>query len=958
MATEIRIEPTLYILLGTSSAQAGWRLKELLHAAYGDLPSIRFLWIDTDGAADPVLAEKFTSAERVILSGFNGDQVLANLSMYPTIRAWWPVGSRLKPGYIRRGANQVRLYGRLALFRMFNDRTGGPAFIDKLRDHLNALTRIESMNATERMENNTLRFVVERGSVRIVIVTSTCGGSGSAISWDVAYQCRHLLAGSNPTLVGVFFLPPVIDQAIKNETHTQWEKIRANAYAWFKEHNYLLDNPLWRVTYPEGAPITVHAPPFDLNFLVDLGNQAGDRLSSEDDVFSMTAQALFLQNGSSIASALNSFNTNVSVLMEEHAGRLRAYSSLAAASLIYPAAKIQRYCGARLAQDMIHQGLLGPTQSAQVSEAASALLGRLGLRDGALLATLLAERQISNLRAPAIRKAITPESACSLLDAQAAQDVQERSQQIKAITASAEKLLEETQRLLKQEISLLVRDHGVTFTRAVLELLLDEAGGQSEFTLSLPAFKRRLAQQGIGEAGVDQAQSELAAARSRLRSLEGDLLQAAWKTFLHRSWEREFEKARNDGLHWLTELNKRSLELAAKRQADNLYDQIMQALRSRLVELVALAQSALRAAELLDETAQVCLQPAGLESGVYELSLEAVDGKYIQAFYKRHATSLNPATMFRAFSAQQPADIWEGSRLEEAWLADRLQTFASAAFERVVQETSLLQALADYHGPQAPQVIENLFDRLVRYCHPFWQYQSDSGLQGQEGRSLIGVDDEHSQLIPARYRTNIQYEVKSTGFKHRIDVARIQHGLPAFLLRGMADYKAYYDARRTGLDPLHVLPEAAGAAEVIPEERQEGRRAFAVACAFGYIIPISSWYYFDARKEYAARRIHPGRENRLGQGRQNAEEAFAQRDDLVRLADNLVETEVVAMGNRAAIALLQVQIDSLKTAIANMGSDGTSENGLRRQYEKEIQALVDKQRQLGYVGLPIEIVER
>lgn len=958
MATEIHLEPTLYILLGTSPAQVGWRLKELLRAAYGDLPSIRFLWIDTDSSIDPVLAEKFSSAERVVLSGFNGDQVLANLSMYPAIRAWWPTGSRLKPGYIRRGANQVRLYGRLALFRMFNDRTGGPAFIDKLRDHLDALTRIETMTATERMGNEALHFVVERGGVRIVIIASTCGGSGSSIIWDTAYLCRHMLAGNNPTLVGVLFLPPVIDQAIKNETHTQWEKIRANTYAWFKEHNYLLDNPHWQVTYPEGAPLVVHAPPFDLNFLVDLGNQAGDRLSSEDDVFSMTAQALFLQNGSSIASALNSFNTNVSVLMEEHGGRLRAYSSLAAASLTYPAAKIQRYCGARMAQEMIHRGLLSTAQPAQISEAASALVGRLGLRDETLLASLLADRQMSNLRAPAIRKAATPESACGLLDAQAAQDVQERSQQVKAIAASAEKCLQRALFQLKQEIGDLVRQHGAAFTRAVLELLLDEAETQNELANSLPAFKRRLTQQGIAESGVDQAQSELAAARSRLRGLEGDLLQAAWKTFLHRSWEREFDKARHDGLHWLSELNKRSLELAAQRQAANLYDQIMQALRAHLVELAAMSQAALRAAELLEETARQCLQPAGLESGVYELSLEAVDGKYIQVFYQRHAANLDPAAMFRAFTAELPAAAWEGASRDEAWLAGELQSFASLAFEHAIQETSLLQALADYHGPQAPQVIEALFDRLVRYCHPFWQYQSDCGLQGQEGRSLIGVDDEHSLLIPARFRTSIQYEIKSTGFKHRIDVARIQHGLPAFLLRGMADYKAYYDARRSGLDPLHVLPEAASASEVIPEERQEGRRAFAVACAFGYIIPISSWYYFDARKEYTGRRIHPGRENRLGQGRLNAEEAFSQRDDLVRLADTLIENEVVAMGNRAAIALLQEQIDSLKTAIANMGSDGAAENGLRRQYEKEIHALADKQRQLGYLGLPTEIAGR
>ena len=48
MATEIRFEPTLFLLLGTSSGQVGWRLKELLRRAYGDIPILRFLWVDAD----------------------------------------------------------------------------------------------------------------------------------------------------------------------------------------------------------------------------------------------------------------------------------------------------------------------------------------------------------------------------------------------------------------------------------------------------------------------------------------------------------------------------------------------------------------------------------------------------------------------------------------------------------------------------------------------------------------------------------------------------------------------------------------------------------------------------------------------------------------------------------------------------------------------------------------------
>jgi hypothetical protein len=279
---------------------------------------------------------------------------------------------------------------------------------------------------------------------------------------------------------------------------------------------------------------------------------------------------------------------------------------------------------------------------------------------------------------------------------------------------------------------------------------------------------------------------------------------------------------------------------------------------------------------------------------------------------------------------------------ENEW-ADRLKAHARTYFVEDVENTALLEAMTRFYGDQAPQKIEAQFDRLVRYCHPFWQYDANSGIQGQEGKSLIGVEDEHNDLIPPKYRDDPQYEVKSTGFKHRIDFARVQHGLPSFLLRDMQDYKAYYDVKRKGLDPLHVFPDAFIADEVIPEEKLEARHVFASAAAFGYIIQIGTFYYFDPEKEYASRNIRPPRENRLEQGRENAEEAFVHRDDLLQQAEQLIERDIVNMGNQAAIRLLDERVAEYKQALSRMAPDGD----LRKQYEDEIRALMMKQHQLG-----------
>ncbi|MEW5939910.1 MAG: hypothetical protein AB1750_09635, partial [Chloroflexota bacterium] len=165
----------------------------------------------------------------------------------------------------------------------------------------------------------------------------------------------------------------------------------------------------------------------------------------------------------------------------------------------------------------------------------------------------------------------------------------------------------------------------------------------------------------------------------------------------------------------------------------------------------------------------------------------------------------------------------------------------------------------------------------------------------------------------------------------------------AFLLRDMADYKAYYDKRRKGIDPLHIFPEAFLADEVIPEEKQEARQVFACAAAFGYVIQVGSFYYFDPQKEYAARNIRPVREYRLDQGREKAEDAFVQREDMVRQAEQLIERDIVNMGNQAAAQVLEERILDHKQSLAKMSPDGD----LRRQVEDEINALRIKQIELG-----------
>jgi hypothetical protein len=954
MATEIHFEPTLFVFLGTSAGQVGWRLKSLLHRAYGDVPILRFLWIDADSTLDPKAAEWFTSQERVTLTGFNGDAVLANLNNYPTIAAWWPRKSRLKAGFIQRGAKQIRLVGRLSLFRMYNERAVDQAFIDKLQAATEAIQHIDNIRATEGMSTPTMNYTVDSSFARVVIVFSTCGGTGSSMAFDVAYLCRKQLEDCDATIIGIAVLPPVIDKALKKGAQTQREKIRANTYAWFKENDYLLQNPHWYVTYPEGAPVSIYAPPFNLTFVVDIGNQAGERLNSDDDIYTLISQAIFLDTGSSIGGAMRGFNANVSVISEEFQRRPRAYSSLAAAALIYPKEKILNYCAARFAQQMINQGFLTPPDKDKVVKSTAALLGHLRMRDNQLLLDLLANRQIPNTNAPAIRKATTVEKIRGLLASQEARDSEARTHQVDKIAKVAARLLAEDQRDLPTEIVTIAIKKGGLFAQAVLDLLTaepDDGLTAAEETHSLKGFRLRLAQQGVSEQDLSHAESAYRSARERLRAMEGDPKLAALSLIAKGRWKRLLDGARNDCLHWMAEVNQLTLQLAAQREAANYYDQMIQLAEELKSNLAKLVQNMKRAAEDLGQVAKNTLKPTVEEEYLYELSLEAVDADYIRDYYTRQTTFLDPAIAYQTFSESLPtSDMSQMINWHKGKIANAIQKHAQGYFEENLENTSLLHALAEYHGNQAEKVIKDHFDRLVRHCIPFWRYRRDSGISGLEGISIIGVEDEHSELIPAEYRENDQYELKSTGFKHEIYAARIRHGLPAFLLQGMDDFKTYYDKKRKGTDPLHVIPEAIFADEVIPEEKREARRLFVVASCFGYIVKIGNWYYFDPNKQYEKEKIHPGRGNQLAQGRQKAEEAFIQRDEFVQQAEQLIEQDITRMGNDAAIELLNKCIKKLKADLAKMAIDSE----IRSQLEKEIRALKSKQRQLGYIGAGLD----
>ena len=950
MKTQIRFQPTLFICLGTNSGEVGWRVKKSLQRAYGKVPVLRHLWIDIDNAVTQTARPWYSAAERVELSGFNPAAVARNIDYFPAIREWLPETAKLPTVMLTGGGStqQMRLVGRLALFRMFNDRTRGPAFIDRLRSEIEALFEIENIRATQAMSRDGREYIVEPGC-RVIFIYTKCGGSGSALVFDIAYLARHLLDGKDPTIISIGILPAVVDRAILSEAQAQKDKIRANCYAWFKEDNYLTENPYWNVAYPEGGPVEVVAAPFDYRFVVDMENQAGFRLNSTEDVFNMIAQAVFMDTGSSVAGAMRGFTANLAVLDERFQGKRRVFSSLAAASLVYPKERLLQYCAARMGRSLLLEGLLGPADPQQVEVAASTLLAQLRLRDADLLADLLQNAYIKMLNESAILKAGDVSAAAAQIDALESQNQAARRAEAEKLDTAAQRRLAEVLAGLEREIAQLAVKKGARFAAAVLERLLEHApaGAVDDGVLSLDGLKTRLLQQGATEGDLALARKETEKARESLKRLDDGIEDMLERAVNLGGWKKKFALFKRDNLTALGKVNDLTLQLAAQRHAASLYDQTAaQADHFRAMLNAAAAAAGLAARELQSESERLASKNDAETAG-YEFQQE-IDLDFDE-YYREKVTRADALTLFPAMI---PAAAGESLPAFGQWCQacrPQVAAYAGQFFQKDLEETSLLGTLAAQarqRGMDAHELIEAQLTRLVEYCHPFWQYNKDRGLSDLEGKSIIGVEDEDSPLIPESFRNGTLYEIKTTSIRDRIDVVRVQYGLPAFMIRGVEECKAVYERRRKVDYSLHILPNMENADDVMPEQGVHNREIFAGALVFGYIVQSGSWYYYDPERGHREHGIVPGRDLRLAQGRERAEEVFSRRKDWASAVDGCIDAEVRQMGNAAAIAMLDEAIKTHRAAMAKM----TAEDSLRRQYEKEISAFIVMQRRWGKVG--------
>ena len=362
------IYPTMVVGVGGMGTNTVRAVKRRFRNVWGgdQLPGmIQLLAMDTEPLNNRLDQEPLFSEEFAYMGKFDATRLVANLDQHPEIARWWNYPS-IPLGYIHNGAKQLRPIGRLSFFRNY------VTFKQHLTTKLSNLDRIRDMEIAQNRG-----FPVVGNYQLIYVVSSLCGGTGAGMFLDVVHRIRAEVR-NNARIVGIFFLPDVIEAEISSDL--QRRRIRANAYAALKELNYFQETQKFQALYPSEQRELPDAPyaPFDFIFLMGRTNRDGRSLAHKSDAENMAAHLIQLTAISHLSSEILGLEVNVvrerMFDLQAAAGEVTGdrnlsrrhflvYSSFAASALVAPHESLVDFWQRAFVADLIRRMAAGPSLS-------------------------------------------------------------------------------------------------------------------------------------------------------------------------------------------------------------------------------------------------------------------------------------------------------------------------------------------------------------------------------------------------------------------------------------------------------------------------------------------------------------------------------------------------------------------------------------------------------------------
>jgi hypothetical protein len=840
----VEVSPTLVIGLGGSGTWTARRLKKLMRQRYGIIPLIRFLFVDCDQGAftsESELAD-VQDNEKIALFIRNPWKILQEVRQgIGEDRAKWQdwLPEQLDVGILHdaSGAGGIRPVGRFALFASLQEVWG------RLNSALSDILAIEQqLRTTLRDQAEQVKVTVHYSEPRIYIIGSLCGGTGSSIFLDIAVLVRHCLRqnapDAKPSIVGVFFLPSVFANEPTLCSDIDFLSIlQANGYAALKELEHFCDvdalkSQPFTFRYPKIGDVTVNAPVYDEDFVVENGTPDGRILSRKEEVFEMVARSLLVDIGSPFGSRLRAARANFETVLQRkycpQTNKARLIHSLGMTSVAVPIAEIvnrgalQRLrqfltdhaLGQGLSDDELKGEVDGFLQANRLDERGNRndLLERLLTRDGR-------DGEVLNYTLTRTREELEREAGGSeLQQAHYVANWIERE-----MNRLRDQLLSEAQRLVQKNQIAVLKDATTAIAKR-LKTLIQQKGLRAarQFVEELSRVFQTVRDELVDEQReYDQnikgaLENAIANHVAFLRGLQG-----LWGSL--KALGRVDEQKMDEALRCLQEYGNAELLSVARKAALELLgsdqpidDEQLSLLRQLDEWKEALEQAIGKLTELerrCGEGLHTRLSSTPIGS-TYVLEQWVIQPSEFDDYLKDIA--LDPATYRDALWQELGGDFESVvSTLREKSVDELLEKLAQVIGkplrDALADRLNILRVIQEKQQQQEKQrqFVETILRAMLQVCQPFWRAPRD-GIGGVGYRTFFAITvpvskdesqfremEQTIQKLAQEYQpTEYQFETVHSGYPFAIEIGVRYYGARAFWITTTALMRQAYERER------------------------------------------------------------------------------------------------------------------------------------------------------------------
>ncbi len=355
-----KVEPTLFVGLGGIGSRIIKSVRE--KAMDDDLENVQFVTMDTDVndlerlEKGPAVLSIQTSSSRSVAAYLRNDKAARE--------EWFPENKILDGKTVSEGAGQVRAISRLALNATIKQ--------GKISTLYKAIDNLFLKDGSDKSR-----------AVKVIIVSTASGGTGSGITLPLAMLIRQYLAKnyseSAAIIRGFLVMPSVMDTVI--ETEAEKKSQRRNGYATIKEINAFMMKASSAFDYEPrlrrysdlhiklpttaSSDIKISNLPFDFCFLFERVDTLQKNMEALRQYEDYAAQCIYEQNIGPLKSQASSKEDNIVKEFSDPKkhGRNR-FGGTGASVVCYPYEKIRDY----IAYDWAQNAVLGVASAKDLTD--------------------------------------------------------------------------------------------------------------------------------------------------------------------------------------------------------------------------------------------------------------------------------------------------------------------------------------------------------------------------------------------------------------------------------------------------------------------------------------------------------------------------------------------------------------------------------------------------------------